>query len=169
MDRDSKLIFEAYKPTKKVEMLGFYRDVDEYEQGSDEFVLKIENNLYRVEQFFTDNFTNLMGIYYFHNPGIKKDQEGKIKVTKPGEHFFEFMNSRNIFKKWVQQSGKELESLKKSSGNYPKLTKEGISMDEDMYLINKFLVDFDERKRRLYLYNLKPKTEKHFGDVLSEL
>lgn len=155
----------------KVELLGLWRDEDEYHQGTDELLLKVGDKFYFTREFYEDLPNILVGIYYFESPKFKKQKDGTIKITHEGEGFFDFMGGRNNLKKWNERSLQDVINFQHDPKEFAlKSYKHGVtSIDPDVVAINDFILKFTERERQVYLLNIKPKTAEHFGDIMGGL
>ncbi len=155
----------------KVELLGLWRDEDEYHQGTDELLLKVGNRFYLTREFYEEMPNILVGIYYFEGPKFKKQKDGTIKITHEGEGFFDFMGDRNRLKKWNDRSRQDVINFQHDPKEFAlKSYKHGVtSIDPDVVAINDFILKFTERERQVYMLNIKPKTAEHFGDIMGGL
>lgn len=155
----------------KVELLGLWRDEDEYHQGTDEMLLKVGNEFYLTREFYEEMPNILVGIYYFADPKFRKQKDGTYKISYEGEGFFDFMGDRNRLKKWNDRSRQDVINFQHDPNQFAlKSYKHGVTaIDPDVVAINDFILKFTERERKIYMLNLKPKTAEHFGDIMGGL
>ena len=155
----------------KVELLGLWRDEDEYHQGTDEILFKVGNKYYLTREFYEEVPNVLVGIYYFENTKFKQQKDGTLKITNEGEGFYDFMGDRIRLKNWNNRSRQEIINFQHDPEEFAlKSYKHGVtSIDPDMVAINDFLLKFTERERQVYMLNIKPKTAEHFGDIMGGL
>lgn len=155
----------------KVELLGLWRDEDEYHQGTDELLLKVGNKYYLTREFYEEVPNVLVGIYYFADTKFAKQKDGTLKITNEGEGFFDFMGDRNRLKKWNDRSRQDVINFQHDPKEFAlKSYKHGVTaIDPDVVAINDFILKFTERERKIYMLNLRPKTTEHFGDIMGNL
>ena len=155
----------------KVNIMGLWRDEDEYHQGTDEILFKVSNKYYLTREFYEEVPNVLVGIYYFADTKFAKQKDGTLKITNEGEGFFDFMGDRNRLKKWNDRSRQDVINFQHDPKEFAlKSYKHGVtSIDPDVVAINDFLLKFTERERQVYMLKIKPKTAEHFGDIMGGL
>lgn len=155
----------------KVELLGLWRDEDEFHQGTDELLLKVGDNYYITREFYEEVPNILVGIYYFADPVFYKQADGTYKIKHEGEGFYDFMGDRGRLKRWNERTRQDVIAFQHNPKHFTsKKYKHGItSIDPDVVAINDFLLKFTERERQVYMLKIKPKTAKHFGDIMGGL
>lgn len=155
----------------KVEIMGLWRDEDQFHQGTDEILFKVDSKYYLTREFYEEVPNILVGIYYYADPKFAKQKDGTYKIKHEGEGFYDFMGDRNRLKKWNDRSRQDVINFQHDPKGFAlKSYKHGVtSIDPDVVAINDFLLKFTERERQVYMLNIKPKTAEHFGDIMGGL
>lgn len=162
MKKDIDLIYEAYE-SGKVKLISYNREVEVNQREiNDNILMKYKDMLYRAYQIFfiEDKKAYLEKTYLFKNirPG-REDEEGDL--------FFDVDGDEYGLRKYI------LNIKDKDSHIYLMASKQAkihIHENKDTVIaLLDFLVNFDEKNRKLAEYNMKGDSQKHFGDIIGGL
>lgn len=157
MDKDSKLIYESYVNSSKIELIKFDRRVGK-SFYNDHFNLlhKKYNKVLDVYQLYTNKNKELISTSIFDETYEDEDMPGD--GSRSSMIFHSLRSFNYIDRDTVIDS---IDLLRRHP--FYQDNKLGVDIIFDVL---KFVFGFSEKERNLKARNLKPDTESHFGDVL---